>query len=117
MVATSTIVLGQTNPNPVTQTQFNTKVSQLNNYLTQNDQANADIVWGDIVSLMTVELTYIKSELKDAIANQNATLQTQFSTLADQQATYYSESMTLCTSMQANQTALINKLGQFAANL
>ena len=115
LAVTSVCAFAQSNP--VSQPAFMAKVSQLNQFISQQDLVGAQPVWNDINNMMIADLEYIKQRLTSAIDEQNPTLESQFTTLADNQSTYYSESHLFSVDMILNQPAFINKLNQFGANI
>jgi len=115
LVAASTGLFAQTNP--VNQAAFLSQVNQLNSYLSQNDLNNAQSVWNNINNMMIADLEYIKQRVTNAVNTQNSTEEAQFTGLAGQQSTFYSEAAILHADMLANQPSLINKLNQFGANI
>lgn len=115
MVATAFCASAQVNP--VNQQAFLAKVSQLNTLLSQNDLVGAQPVWNDVNNMMMAYLDYVKLRLNNAVTSENVPEQTQFTNLAEQESTFYSEAILLKDDMLLNQSALIGKLNQFGANI
>ena len=115
LVVTSASSYAQTNP--VNKVTFMASVSQLNNYISQNDMVAAQATWTDITVMMTLDQEYIKQMLSDAVQTEDPNGQNTFTARAEVQATQYSEAFRLIDDMVLNQSALIGRLNQYAINI